>query len=77
MSQISNPFIAGLADELSKSAKVVHMRDKEFKRRPDTKVEKVYYGMKRNAADLKKRYGSRWKEVAARTALKRTPKTGD
>lgn len=70
-------FLCGFLGELSKEAKAVHMRDKEFRKRPDAKVEKIYYGMKRNAADLKKRYGARWKEVASRTALKRTPKTGE
>lgn len=64
-----HPFMQGFRDEIEKIArKVVHFREKDV---PE-KAKEIYYAMKREPGELRERYGRRWKEVAARTALKLT-----
>lgn len=56
------------------AAKKVHFREKDLPGGPraERKAKEVYSAIKRRPAEMKRRYGKRWKEVAARTALKET-----
>lgn len=65
-----------LRGHIKTARKVVHFREKDLPGGPkaERKAKRIYYGMKGDKADLKKRYGKRWKEVAARTAFKKSKK---
>lgn len=68
---MTNPLLQGFSDELTKLAREkVHFREKAV----PAKAKKIYTAMKRDMPELKRRYGSRAKEVAARTALKQGKK---
>jgi hypothetical protein len=61
-----------LTDGEDKKVYEEKMTDAEMKKRED-----IVKGMKKNAADLKKRYGDRWKEVMYATATKQAMESFD
>lgn len=66
-----HPLLQGFQDELSKLAREkVHFREKDV----PAKAKRMYSAMKGKSGEMKARYGKRWKEVAARTALKASKK---
>ena len=68
---MTHPLVRGFQDELSKLArKAVHFREKDV----PAKAKRMYSAMKAKPGEMKGRYGKRWKEVAARTALKASKK---
>lgn len=65
MPEVQNPFLQGFVAELQKEAK--HFAEKAV----PAKAKRMYAGMKEKGGEMRARYGKRWKEVAARTAMKR------